>query len=72
MGGFWDGVGNVLQKGLDRMERVAKEADEKYEVFYNYPDERLIKMLKSGLGSTGERMAVRKILQERGIIEKQY
>ena len=68
--GFWDDVGSVLQKGCDKMEKIAKESDEKYEVFYNYPDERLISMLKGGLGSMGERIAVRKILQERGIIEK--
>lgn len=69
--GFWDDVGSVLQKGCDKLEKIAKEADEKYVTYLDYPNHRLIQMMKTNYGNSADRMAVRKILQERGIIEKQ-
>ncbi|NCB76925.1 MAG: hypothetical protein EOM42_07515 [Negativicutes bacterium] len=69
--GFWDSVESAFKKGYDKMEKIGKEADEKYVVFIDYPDHRLIQMIKNNSGSMADRMAARKILQERGIIEKQ-
>lgn len=69
--GFWDDVGSVLQKGCDKLEKIGKEADEKYVIYFDYPDHRLIQMIKTNSGNMADRMAARKILQERGIVEKQ-